>query len=39
MSLTFLERCYADTVHQVNVLEKVVRLGEVAADVGRQVSR
>jgi predicted nucleotidyltransferase component of viral defense system len=34
-SLTFLERCRADTGFQVDVLEKVVRLGELAADVAR----
>jgi len=34
-SLTFLERCAADTGFQVGVLEKVVRLGELAADVMR----
>jgi predicted nucleotidyltransferase component of viral defense system len=34
-SLTFLERAAAETGFQVDVLEKVVRLGEMAADVTR----
>jgi hypothetical protein len=38
-SLSFFERCRADTGFQIDVLEKVVRLGELAADVARKVSR
>lgn len=34
-SLEYLERCAADTGFQVGPLEKVVRLGEFAADVAR----
>ena len=34
-SLEYLERCSADTGFQVSVLEKVVRLGEFAAEIGR----
>lgn len=34
-SLIFLERCAADTGFQVDVLEKVVRLGDMAADITR----
>ena len=34
-SLEYLERCAAETGFQVTPLEKVVRLGEMAADVAR----
>jgi predicted nucleotidyltransferase component of viral defense system len=34
-SLEFLERCSAETGFAVATLEKVVRLGELAADIGR----
>jgi predicted nucleotidyltransferase component of viral defense system len=34
-SLEYLERCAAETGFQIIPLEKVVRLGEVAADVSR----
>jgi predicted nucleotidyltransferase component of viral defense system len=34
-SLEYLERCSAETGYQVAALEKVVRLGELAADVAR----
>ena len=34
-SLEYLERCSAETGFPVAGLEKVVRLGEMAADVGR----
>lgn len=34
-SLAFLKRCSAETGYQVSALEKVVRLGEVAADIAR----
>lgn len=36
VSLEYLERCAAETGFQVGALEKVVRLAELAADVGRQ---
>jgi hypothetical protein len=35
LSLEFLERCAAETGFRVSVLEKVARLGELAADIGR----
>jgi len=35
LSLQFLERCAAETGFQAAALEKVVRLGEMAADIGR----
>lgn len=35
LSLQFLERCAADTGFQASALEKVVRLGEMVADIGR----
>jgi predicted nucleotidyltransferase component of viral defense system len=35
LSLGFLERCAAETGFRVSALEKVVRLGELAADIGR----
>ena len=35
VSLAYLQRCAADTGFQVVALEKVVRLGEFAADVAR----
>jgi len=34
-SLEYLERCSAETGYQVSALEKVVRLGEMAADIAR----
>jgi hypothetical protein len=34
-SLEYLERCAADSGFAVTTLEKVVRLGEFAGDVGR----
>jgi hypothetical protein len=34
-SLEYLQRCSADTGYQVASLEKVVRLGELAADIAR----
>ena len=34
-SLEFLERCSAETGYQISALEKVVRLGELAADIAR----
>ncbi len=34
-SLEYLERCVVETGFQIIPLEKVVRLGEVAADVSR----
>lgn len=34
-SLEYLERCSAETGYQVTSLEKVVRLGELAADIAR----
>ena len=37
-SLEYLERCAAETGFRVETLEKVARLGELAADVGRQRS-
>lgn len=35
-SLEYLERCAAETGFQVTPLEKVVRLGEMAADLARR---
>src|SRR5437867_1920722 len=35
VSLTYLQRCATDTGFQISALEKVVRLGEFAADVAR----
>ena len=35
LSLEFLERCSAESGYQVSPLEKVVRLGEIAADIVR----
>jgi len=35
LSLEFLERCSAESGYQVSSLEKVVRLGEIAADIVR----
>jgi predicted nucleotidyltransferase component of viral defense system len=34
-SLEFLERCSAETGYQASALEKVVRLGQLAADIAR----
>ena len=34
-SLEYLERCSAETGHRVSPLEKVVRLGEIGADLAR----
>jgi len=34
-SIEYLERCVVETGFQIIPLEKVVRLGEVAADVSR----
>jgi len=34
-SLEYLERCSAETGYQISALEKVVRLGELAADIAR----
>lgn len=35
VSLQFLQRCAAETGYRPEVLEKVIRLGELAGDVGR----
>ncbi len=35
LSLDYLKRCSAESGHQVAALEKVVRLGELAADIAR----
>jgi len=35
LSLEFLERSASETGFRVSALEKVVRLGEMAADIGR----
>ena len=35
VSLQFLQRCAAETGHRPDALEKVIRLGELAGDVGR----
>lgn len=37
-SLEYLERCAAQTGYQVTVLEKVIRLGEIAIEVGRHAT-
>lgn len=38
VSLEYLERCAAKTGYQVDALEKVTRLGEIAGEIGRHPS-
>ena len=35
VSLQFLQRCAAETAYRPGALEKAIRLGEIAADIGR----